>query len=427
VGVAAGASNTTTNQVIVYLGDGHGGIGREVLNVNVDLTAKDGSPCFISGEAKAADFTGDKIPDIFVFAGCVNPSDFNDRTSIVIVGKGDGTGHFTFHKDLEGDFPGGQLHLVDENQDGKADLFGHISNAVGIFSSRGDGTFALKTAVHTNYVSSTNMGELVDAATMADFDGDGIKDVIAAIENIGPNFSRFLRFYKGQTDGTYKATQSFPIGVPVFDMISGDFDKDGRADVLMSRPGASNNLWLNISSGAPSCNHASGLRTITSCPSGSPTGNFHFVSTPFDGHNVNAVQIYVDGTLKFETPEDLLSKNLQLSGGPHRVTVKAWDDLGPFSNTTTLISCINDTNRTVTICSPQDGSTVAGQVHIVASASTNLKFNTVQVYVDGALTFSNPAKSIDITAALSRGTHHITVKAWDSNGPFSQSLTVTAQ
>ena len=427
VGVAAGASNTTTNQVIVYLGNGHGGIANEVLNDNVNLTSNDGSPCFISGEAKTADFTGDKIPDLFIFADCVNPSDFNDRTTIVIVGKGDGTGHFTFHKELEGSFPDGQLRLVDENQDGKSDLFAHSSNTVAIFSSRGDGTFALKTAIHTNYLPSTNMGELVDAATIADFDGDGIKDVIAAIENFSPNSSRFLRFYKGQADGTYKTTQSFPIGVPVFDMISGDFDKDGHADLLMSRPGASNNLWLNISPGVPSCNHASGLRTITSCPSGSPTGNFHFVSTPFDGHNINAVQIYVDGTLKFETPEDLLSKNLQLSGGPHRVTVKAWDDVGPFSNTATLISCINDTNRTVNICSPGDGATITNTAHIVASASTNLKFNTLQVYVDGALTFSNSAKSIDITAALSRGTHHITVKAWDSNGPFSQSLSVTAQ
>jgi len=92
-----------------------------------------------------------------------------------------------------------------------------------------------------------------------------------------------------------------------------------------------------------------------------------------------------------------------------------------------LISCINATNRTVTICSPADGATVAGQVHIVASASTNLKFNTLQVYVDGVLTFRNPTKSIDVTFIPSRGMHHITVKGWDSNGQFSESLTVTAQ
>jgi len=426
VGIAAGSSNTTTNQVIVYLGDGHGGIAGEVLNDNVNFTANDGSPCFIDADATAADFTGNKIADIFIMGDCVNPTSFA-RVGAVIVGKGDGTGHFSFHKDLEGNFPTGFLRLVDENQDGKSDLFAIAQNGVGIFSGRGDGTFALKTAVHTNYSPSTNSGEYVDAGTVADFDGDGIKDVIVAIENVSPNFSRVLRFYKGQSDGTYKITQTFPIDVPVFDMIAGDFDKDGRADLLMSRPGNSINLWLNITPSVLSCRPTSGLRSITSCTSGSPTGNFHFVSSPLDGHPINAIQIYVDGTLKFETPEDLLSKNLQLSGGPHRVTVKAWDDLGPFSNTRILISCINATNRTVRICSPEDGATVAGQVHIVASASTNLKFNTLQVYVDGVLTFRNPAKSIDVTFIPSRGMHHITVKGWDSNGHFSESLTVTAQ
>jgi len=424
VGIAAGSSNTTTNQVIVYLGDGHGGIAGEVLNDKVNFTANDGSPCNIDSDAKAADFTGDKIPDIFITGDCVNPSSF---VSTVIVGKGDGTGHFTFHKDLEGEFPSSFPRFVDENQDGKTDFFTIGQNTVEIFSGRGDGTFALKTAVHTNYSPSTNSGEHVDAGTVADFDGDGIKDVIVAIENISPNFSRFLRFYKGQSDGTYKTVQTFPIDVPVFDMIWGDFDKDGRADLLMSRPGTPINLWLNITPSVLSCSAASGLRSITSCASGSPTGNFHFVSSPLDGRPINAIQIYIDGTLKFQTLEDLLSKNLQLSGGPHRVTVKAWDDLGPFSNTRTLISCINATNRTVTICSPADGATVAGQVHIVASASTNLKFNTLQVYVDGVLTFRNPTKSIDVTFIPSLGMHHITVKGWDSSGQFSESLTVTAQ
>jgi hypothetical protein len=427
VGVVAGASSTTTNQVIVYLGDGHGAIASQVLNDNVNFTSNDGDPCSISGDAKAGNFTGNKIPDIFIIARCVN-SDFTNSTNAVIVGEGDGTGHFTFHKDLEGNFPVFHLRLVDENQDSKSDLFAQTDNAVGIFSSHGDGTFALKTAVHTNYSPTSGRGEFMDAATIADFDSDGINDLIVDIANIVYPFpSRYLRFYKGQSDGSYKATQTFPVADSVNDMISGDFDKDGRADLLMSRPNSSNNLWLNISPGVPSCNHASGLRSITSCTSGSPTGNFHFISSPFDGHPINAIQIYVDGALKFETPEDLLNKNLQLTDGAHRVTVKAWDDLGPFSTTKTLITCLNASNRTVRICSPEDGATVAGQVRIVASAFTNLKFSTLQVYIDGVLHFIDPMKSIDETFIPSRGMHHITVKGWDSDGPFFESVTVAAQ
>lgn len=426
VGVAAGASiggTMTKNQVIVYLGNGSGGISSTVLNDNVDFTANDGRPCNIDTDGKAADFTGDKVADIFIIGNCVGSSSF---VGAVIVGKGDGTGHFTFHKDLEGDFPQAHLRLVDENQDGKQDLFATSASDVGIFVGHGDGTFALKPAVHTNYSPSQNVGEFVDAGTVADFDGDGVKDAIVAIENIGPNFSRYLRFYKGQPDGSYKPVQTFSIGDSVNDMISGDFDKDGRADVLMSRPNSPNNLWLNVGSGVPPCKH-SGSRAMTFCASGSPTGNFHFASSPLDGHPIHAIQIYVDGTSKFVTPEDLLSKNLQLSDGSHRVTVKAWDDLGAFSSTKTVISCINTTSRTERVCSPHDGATLSSPAHIVASASTNLKFSTTQVYIDGVLTYSNPAESIDTTSTLSPGTHRITVKGWDSGGQFSKSVTVTVQ
>jgi len=425
VGIAAGSSNTTTNQVIVYLGDGSGGISTQIINDNVNFTASDGRPCTIEGDAKAADFTRDKVADIFIIGSCYG----NTLESIgaVIVGKGDGTGHFNFHKDLEGSLPGGFLRLVDENQDGKRDLVGVDSSDLGIFTGRGDGTFTFKRAIHTNYSPSDQLGERVSGGAVADFDGDGIKDAIIAIENFGSDFSRFLRFYKGQPDGSYKSTQIFPIEVGVIDMIWGDFDKDGRADILLSRPGGAPNLWLNITPSALPCSHASSLRSITACTLGSPTGNFHFVSSPFDGLPIHAIQIYVDSALKVETSDDLLSKNLQLSDGAHRVTVKAWNDLGPFSTTRTLISCTNSTNRTLRICSPEDGATIAGSVRIVASAATNLKFNLTQVYVDGVLTLRSLAKSIDVTLTPARGIHHITVKGWDSDGQFSESLTVTAQ
>jgi hypothetical protein len=430
VGIASGSSITTTNQVIVYLGDGSGGIAAQVLNDNVNFSAADGRPCNLDADAKAADFTGDKIADIFIIGNCLNDP-FN-VIGVVIVGRGDGTGHFTFHKDLEGAFPQRHLRLLDENQDGKRDLMSSNGTDLSIFNGHGNGTFTLKNALHTNYSAADNLGEFVDAGTVADYDGDGSKDAIVAIEDIGPNFSRFLRFYKGQPDGSYKAIQALAIGVPVRDMISGDFDKDGRVDLLMSRPGAANNLWLNVTPSAHPCAASSALRSIRVCAAGNPAGNFHFVSSPLDGQPIHTLQIYLDGALKFETPEDILSKNLQLTDGAHRLTVKAWDDTGSFSTTRTLISCTNSNERTVRICSPEDEGAIAGsgagpQVHIVASAATSLKFTAVQVYVDGVLTFKSSAKSIDTFAPLSSGRHRITVKAWDSSGPFSNSITVVAQ
>ena len=117
VGIAAGSSNATTNQVIVYLGNGNGGISSQVLNDNVNFIANDGRPCIIDADAKAADFTGDKIADIFIIGNCLSPSSF---VGAVIVGKGDGTGHFNFHKDLEEcsrvgpPYSGGRTRMVSE-------------------------------------------------------------------------------------------------------------------------------------------------------------------------------------------------------------------------------------------------------------------------------------------------------------------------
>ena len=57
-----GAMNFGDNQVIVYLGDGNGGISGLIVNDNVNFTGYFGGVCFFQGLAQAADFTGDKIP-----------------------------------------------------------------------------------------------------------------------------------------------------------------------------------------------------------------------------------------------------------------------------------------------------------------------------------------------------------------------------
>ena len=85
------------------------------------------------------------------------------------------------------------------------------------------------------------------------------------------------------------------------------------------------------------------------------------------------------------------------------------------------------TQQQLTVSSPANGSTVSGQMHVVASAQSPSGVAAMQVYVDGTLTYSVNAASIDTTQALSPGTHNVTIKAWDNNGnPFSQKLSVTS-
>lgn len=431
--VGSGASTGSTgNQVSIYLGDGHGGFSVPVVNNNVDFNSSEGNACSLNGRAIAADFTGDKVPDLFITADCPN---FVVSFSAIIVGKGDGTGHFTFHRDIETSYDSDMnLRLTEGNNDGKNDVVavgqgsaphGAGSSALGLFLSHGDGTFESKQVAG---ILSGEPGGILKAGAFVDFDGDGIKDGIAMVDSFDDlgNETLTMQFYKGQPDGTYKLTQTSPLASWVLDMVWGDYDKKGRADLALIRPN-STDVWLNTTTSAPPCG-AGQLRSIPVCIfSGSP-GIFRFFASPLDTFSINAIQIYVDGTVKFVTPDDFLSARLQIPDGTHRITIKAWDDQGPYSNTFNLTSCTNSTNRTVRICAPQNASSVGSSVRIVASAATNLKFSAIQIYLDGVLKFDNAEQFVDFTlSGVAPGVHHITVKGWDSSGAFSSAVTVAVQ
>ena len=125
-------------------------------------------------------------------------------------------------------------------------------------------------------------------------------------------------------------------------------------------------------------------------------------------------------------------QNLSFNPGSHRITAKAWDDLGAFSNVIDLTvqsSCSNSTNRTVRIFFPQNGAVFTSSggkasVEIIATAANNLNYSVTQIYVDGAVVFSTASKTVDVKENLSTGTHRITVKGWDSSGAFSSSVAV---
>jgi hypothetical protein len=415
-----GAANFGGNQVIVYLGDGKGGISGQVINDNVNFTGNFGGDCFLQGLAQAADFSGDKIPDIAITAPCDNDV-FSD--SALIIGVADGTGHFSFHRELATPAYINRLQLGDVNQDNKRDLItlssaflpATLGTKLDILKGNGDGTFAVQTVPDCFWDASN--GQNCSSVAVADFDGDGIKDLM--IIDFG-----VLEFLKEQQDGTFKLKQSWTLGFSAY-LVSGDFNKDGRTDLAIMGGPLSVDVWLNQTASAPVCPALVSLRSVNLCYHGSPTGNFHFLATPLDKRQVVAMQIYVDGSLKFRTPDDMLNTKILLTGGMHRITAKGWDDLGSFSKTIDLLACTNNVLRTVKICLPNNGSSSNNPAHIVASAATSLAFSQLQVYIDGVVKFHTSAKYVDISRNLSLGTRRITVKGWDSSGAFSSTVNVT--
>jgi hypothetical protein len=345
-----------------------------------------------------------------------------------VVGLGDGTGHFVFHNDQEFHFDPNtvRLRVGDLNQDSKRDVIAvarqESDSASGIdgfvfaYLSRGDGTFQSKPAFSTSTA--------VTAGVAADFDGDGIKDSAAVV--INSDQSNSLQFRKGRADGSYTIGQSFAVPVPYTDMLWADFDRDGRVDLALVYFNHLD-IWLNRTPTAPLCHADPAIGAVKICvPTTSQTGDFHLLANPNNERLIKFMQIYIDGALKFETPDDLINTNLKLGPGQHRITVKAWDSAGSFSGAKFVSvpsQCDNTDDRTVRICTPITGANTS-PVRILANAATSKPFTVLQIYLDGVIKYRNGAKFVDTSLSMKAGRHHITVKGWDTFGSFSKSVDI---
>jgi hypothetical protein len=97
-------------------------------------------------------------------------------------------------------------------------------------------------------------------------------------------------------------------------------------------------------------------------------------------------------------------------------------------NTSVQTGCSNlRQNRTVAICSPFSLGTTGTPVRVSAVVNdVSDTVTSIQVYVDGSLWFEEDGgNQIDSYIAVGPGSHSLTVKAWDSQGSFSSTRTVT--
>lgn len=97
-------------------------------------------------------------------------------------------------------------------------LADYPGNAVDVFLSNGNGTFTTKPSLSSSGFTNPS------AVAIADLNGDGIPDVVAA----GPGgVDAFL----GKGDGTFQAGVRSVTSIPITDIAIADFNGDGRPDV----------------------------------------------------------------------------------------------------------------------------------------------------------------------------------------------------
>jgi hypothetical protein len=82
------------------------------------------------------------------------------------------------------------------------------------------------------------------------------------------------------------------------------------------------------------------------------------------------------------------------------------------------LCALSTVNRTVTICSPGNGSTVKSPVNIVAGTTDVTPVKLTQIYLDGRKIYETPLSAINVTLPIAGGTHRLTVQGLDTASVF---------
>jgi hypothetical protein len=207
------------NGIAVLLGNGDGTFG---LPVNSPTTSSV-SPLT---NLAVADFNKDNKLDVAV-AMTTNTYPYSQVQ--VFMGNGDGT--FSPGQTFNFNFPQTAMAAGDINGDGIPDLIVAVAGgsnvqvydaSVVVFLGNGDGTFQSPI--------TTYAGAAISSIVIADFDGDGKKDV--AISNSGYGDVSLLL---GNGDGTFQTPMQFTSGGGA--MVVADFDGNGTPDLAVSGNG----------------------------------------------------------------------------------------------------------------------------------------------------------------------------------------------
>ncbi|MBV9927256.1 MAG: VCBS repeat-containing protein [Acidobacteria bacterium] len=223
VAVAAFSGVQGDGSVSVLLGNGAGGFAAPV-----SFTVGQGPSSITS-----ADFNGDGKADLAVGI------QFTDMVTVVF---GDGAGGFSGATSLNSGGTPRAVAAADLNGDGRPDLVAgnNGSNNASVFLNNGGGTFAAA----VNYAVGTDPS----AVAVGDLNGDGRAD-LAVANHTSAGSPGTVSVLLGSGAGAFGAATNYTVGIGPKDVIVGDFDRDGRADLAVANE-YSHNVSILLGDGA---------------------------------------------------------------------------------------------------------------------------------------------------------------------------------
>lgn len=410
-----------TPGVFIALGDGHGGLGvPSFYPVATTLASPDFETAWVISNLRLADFNGDHKADLSYNYVATSYTANNDYFGTVVqLGNGDKTFQDPqvipyYSRTSTGSTIGRSStvqKIADLNKDGIPDLI-FLSQSATIDSNLstyvatiqvalgvGDGTFAAKADVTgpAIMVAPFQNGSTATIA-VSDMDGDGTPDIVAlgasAIHDVQ------LAIALGNGNGTFKAPTITNYGAQYLNteqgIATGDFNGDGKLDVLISDPFISTNSGVSLGNGDGS------VQTIAGGSGALPSQS---IALSISGSG-ESMDFNGDGKA-----DALVGSTLLLGQGAAS---------GTQSSSTTLTAAPNpaDVGQSVTLTAQVAGSgggTPTGSVSFL-DRSTIIGSDTVSA--QGSATFT--------TSTLVAGTHSLKAQySGDSNFFASTSTAVT--
>lgn len=220
-------SNDAPDSKLVYLNDGKG---------HFRVGSPFGRPEWETRNATVADVNGDGLPDIIV----ANRADkAADAANYVCLNRG--RGRFDADCVPFARYPATTITAADFNRDGAIDLV--VPHRDGgrsyVYLGVPSGTFSDSRRVPFGPADAT-----IRMAEVADFNGDGLLDIVAIDERTGTTI------YFGRRDGGFAAGTSIEgRATTPYALAVGDLDGNGRPDIIVGHVEAPSAVYFNDGSG----------------------------------------------------------------------------------------------------------------------------------------------------------------------------------